>query len=371
MKQIFRYFTIALTALTAVSCNQDMEYNPGGVSGVQHLYAPDNSYYVELASGNGQYVDFTWEGSNAEDGGAPLYEVVFYSDAAGSQELSRINAGAANSLSIAHKDINKVMNLAGVEPDSEGAVYWSVVASRGISDAPSRPEPRELVVKRMKGFKIAPENLYLVGSSTETGADISLARQFMALSPGEEYEIFTRLTAGEYNIADGTGADARLFNVTSGIISEDNSDPIAHTNDGVYRIKVDLTSSSVTIDLVENFRLKTCSDYSENALEYRGGGNWGAENIIPNFASDDRYFFRADIGGVDTKIGSTNWDNPSAPADKAEVSWDTQVIVNGDNWGYSYKVIPTYRGEKFKMNATVSLNADLPTYSHTAYFIEL
>lgn len=368
MKKYFKLIALLAVVVTLSACSKEYKYNPGGVTGVSALYAPADGYYVELASGSGNEITFDWEAASAEDGASPLYEIVFYSDAAGTSEIERVSAGAKTTRAMSHKDVNSVMNTAGVEPDSEGSIYWSIISSRGITVADSKPDPRLLIAKRMKGFKVTPDNLYLVGSATETGDDISLARKFATLTEGEEYEIFTSLTQGEYNVTDGNGSDARYFNVTNGVISEDDSTPITCTEDGLYRIIVELTSSSVTIEKIENFVLKTCSDYSENAMTYVGGGVWQAYGITPNFANDDRYFFRADIGGVYTKIGSVNWDNSSAPASSASVTWDTQIVIDGDSWGYSYKVISEYRGNELEMNAVLTLNET--GYSHTAYFTE-
>ena len=49
MKKILNILMAALV-LTGISCSEDLEYKPGGVTPVQTLLLPADNYYVELQS---------------------------------------------------------------------------------------------------------------------------------------------------------------------------------------------------------------------------------------------------------------------------------------------------------------------------------
>ena len=370
-----KLLVLAGASFIAISCGGNMEYNPGGVEGVKALNAPNNNYYVELASGDGKAVTFSWSASTAEDGGSPLYEVVFFKDAAGTEEVQRVSGGIQTSLSITHKELNKILNTAGVEPDTDGTLYWTVIASRGVTDASTQPTPRMFTAKRMKGFKIAPEVMYLVGSASETGDDLSKARKLRTIKAGEEYEIFTRLSPGTYNITDGNGAGARYFNVNNGIIQENVATPTNNTLSGVYCVKVDLTSSSVTVKEVTNVRYFSCRYTTQPFyMTYQGNGEFKAEGFAPDFTGaswgEDRYLFRGEIGGADTKFGSNNAD-AAASNSAAKVTHDTFVMPYTANYTYSFRAIAEYKDKNGQlMNAILTLKGELAQYTHTIEYTD-
>lgn len=373
MKKIAYLLLTAL--LPAVSCNLDMEYNAGEIAPIPALYSPADGHYVQLASGNGYSVVFNWAPTSASDGMPPMYELVFYDDATSDKEVGRISAGATTSLTVTHKDLNKIMNLRGVLPDATGDIYWSVVASRAANDTRSHPTPRKLTLKRLKGFKVPPEMLYITGPATEAGDDIAEALKFQRFSEGEVYEIFTRLTDGAYNIADGNTASARLFGINGGILQEEVSTPVNNTlGEGVYRIRVDLATSSVTIDLVENVRYVMCpAPEDPRMLTYVGNGVWKGENLLSNFVglrNDDRYFFRADIGGVNQKIGNDKVNYGPAPANTESLEAIVYLQPEGvPEWDYSFKVIPFYNSSVgLRQNVELYLNASKANYYHRIEF---
>ena len=50
MKKILNILMAALV-LTGISCSEDLEYKPGGVTPVQTLLLPADNYYVEPSTG--------------------------------------------------------------------------------------------------------------------------------------------------------------------------------------------------------------------------------------------------------------------------------------------------------------------------------
>ncbi len=373
MKNWIKIGVLALSSIVT-GCTSDMDYNAGQVSSVAELYAPANHYYLELASGSNQATTFSWSPANVSDGYSPMYEVVFYKDAAATQEISRISAGVSSSISLAHKVINKIMNATGTEPEAIGKLYWTVTASRAVTESILKPIVREMDVKRLKGFKINPDALYITGSATEGGVNIGDALAMTNVSDGEIFEIFTHLGSGNFNITDGSTASARRFTITNGLIREEDSTPINSSYNGIYRIRIDLSTSSATIDEVKNMRWVMCIQKNDlRPLVYQGNGVWRGENLASNFDSgwkDDRYFFRAEIGGATVKIGNNKSDFGGAPSNKASLTWNVYFAPEGNpDWDYSYKVIAFYRGSiGLNTNITLCLNASTGNYYHTIEF---
>lgn len=360
--------------LLAVSCNSDMEYNAGKVSSVEELYSPANQYYLELVSGNNRTARFSWSPAHASDGYSPMYEVVFFKDASAQEEIARVSAGVSTAIEIPHKTINKIMNATGTLPEAIGKLYWTVVASRATTESASRPDVRVMEVKRLKGFKVNPDALYLTGSATEAGAEIADAQKFADVGSGEIFEIFTRLGSGTFNITDGNTSSARRFNISGGVISEENASPIASSYNGIYRIRIDLSTSSATIDQIANVRWVMCIQKNDlRPLTYDGNGVWSGTDLATNFASgwkDDRYFFRAELNGQTIKIGNNKSDFGSAPSNKSSLTWDVYFASEGNpDWDYSYKVISFYHGSVgLKVNIKLCLNASASHYYHTIEF---
>lgn len=358
------------------ACTSDMDYNAGKVGSISELYFPVDGHYLELVSGNDKSTLFSWSPATASDGYAPMYEVVFYGEASGKTEIARVSAGNSTSIAIPHKTLNKIMNLTGTLPEAVGKVYWTAVASRAVTESAARPAVREMDIKRLKGFKVAPEELYLTGSATETGADITAARRFADVGDGEIFEIFTRLGSGDFNVTDGNTAAARRFHISGGLINEDNSSPVSSSYDGIYRIRIDLSTSSATIQKFENVRWVMCIRNGEKRpLAYQGGGVWSGTGLKTNFESgwkDDRYYFRAELDGSTIKMGNSKMDFGGAPSNKASLSWDVYFTEEGNpDWDYSYKVIPFYHGSvDLNVNITLNLNDSAARYNHTIEFTD-
>ena len=173
MKKILNILMAALV-LTGISCSEDLEYKPGGVTPVQTLLLPADNYYVELQSASTATLRFSWEPALAADGQLPHYEVVFFGKPGG-EIIYRCDAGSSTSVDIVHKEINRIANAAGIDVGADGAVYWSVVSSRGVDTAPVVATPRRLELTRLLGFNVIPDQLFLTGEATEGGSDLENA----------------------------------------------------------------------------------------------------------------------------------------------------------------------------------------------------
>ncbi|MDD4632384.1 MAG: SusE domain-containing protein, partial [Proteiniphilum sp.] len=182
-----------------LACSSDGEVRDMGVTPVKTLYEPTDGRTLVLQSSASAMLYFEWEPARAEDSGAVLYEIAF--DKANgdfSDPLSIIaadNNGGSNHATITHKQLNQIAALAGIESAAQGTLKWTVYASKGINPVKAGQE-RTITVTRLAGFANIPEQLFITGTATEAGNDLSKAIRMKKINDGE-FEVYTRLTQGQ------------------------------------------------------------------------------------------------------------------------------------------------------------------------------
>ena len=150
-----------------------------------------------------------------------------------------------------------------------------------------------------------PNQLYLSGSATEAGSDISNALLMNRLSnadgtESEIFEIFTSLTGGEsYNFFEENISGSASYTGNSGILELGN-DPIAVSETGVYRITVDFNTATLSLFQITNWSI--VGNVIENGwngdepLTYQGNGVFQASIELIDADPGDankRFIFRA------------------------------------------------------------------------------
>lgn len=152
MKQ---YIHQAITLLSALfilcSCTEDQEFKEVNVTPVNQLNAPAANEVVELVNDKSTTLSFDWEAAQAEDGGWPLYEVLFDKKGGDFSNPVYITPSDANSArnfaKIAHTDLDYICSLAGAQPGETITLIWTVTATRGLNQVQAK-ESRELTLKR-------------------------------------------------------------------------------------------------------------------------------------------------------------------------------------------------------------------------------
>lgn len=368
MKKIINLLLATLVFL-GVSCTEDLEYRPGGVTAVKELLAPADNYYVELQSSSKSTLNFQWEPAQAEDGQKPQYEVVFFQKIGG-EILYRLDAGSSTSYDFKHKDLNIAAKAAGVAAGESGEVFWAVVANRGVTSAPVEATPRSLTIKRLFGFDVIPSTLFLSGAATEYGTDLSGAMQFQSTGTDVgEYTAVTRLKAGETYEMWETAAGGRHFTIENGELREFGADvkPASKAatadKDGLFRIWVDFNTRATLVEEITKVAFYQRDDVGHSAeLTYQGRGLWRLTKHT-TASGDDRYGFYAQINGETSyqeKWSSVNFNNNSAPTTGTAIDW-WRVTMNKDTtsdgwWGYAYKWI-TSEWEATKV-VTIEMHID-------------
>lgn len=372
MKKIFNILVAALV-LTGVSCTDDLEYKPGGVTPVTTLLLPADNYYVELQSASTAVLRFAWEPAQAADGQLPHYEVVFFNKPGG-EIVYRYDAGSSTSIAIAHKEINRIASAAGIDVGADGAVYWSVVSCRGIETAPVAAAPRQLELTRLLGFNVIPEQLFLTGDATEAGDELASACVGRKTGDGE-FTFYQRLEAGKgFTFVSSKGDDRATYTVVNGVLNDQSAEPATIDRTGVYRIKLDMNVRGITFEYIDRVEFNFAPRTSDNGnMEYIGNGCWKFSDYKVEFREegwglDQRYNFHPVFDGV-MYVWAGAKGNDSSPSELSGSGYYilTENLFTGDAYGpEKFKFHSDFNGKI--VDITLIMSGDV---EHCTHVIEI
>jgi hypothetical protein len=136
----------------------------------------------------------------------------------------------------------------------------------------------------------AAKSLFIYGEASEYGADITGAREFRHISDNT-YQLYTKLTVGTFNLTSSTNGDIYYYK------GDDSSDtpntytltqgngyfagtPLENTTEAVYRITVDLTAMTMTLEAITGVQLKHGgNDDWTRDFTYASDGVWESKTI--------------------------------------------------------------------------------------------
>ena len=316
-KILIKLFTVSAFIFAFIACSDDGEVRDLDVTAVRSLYEPDNGKTITLQASASATLYFEWEPARAEDSGMVLYEVAFdKADGDFSEPLfvaAADNNGGSNHATFTHKQLNKIAALAGIESAQQGTLKWTVFSSKGINPIKAEEE-RTLSLTRLSGLADIPENLYITGTATENGDDLSEALMMKKLADGE-FEIYTRLTEGEsFKFVSATSGTPLEFSLSGEKIVVGGTSSVSKT--GVYKYYLDFNIGSFTSKEVTKVSLYLNWSQMKVELPYKGYGVWEVTNYTITGLSggentDDRYKFR-----MESSEGETEWravNNDSKP----------------------------------------------------------
>ncbi len=295
-----------------LACSSDGEVRDMGVTPVKTLYEPTDGRTLVLQSSASAMLYFEWEPARAEDSGAVLYEIAF--DKANgdfSDPLSIIaadNNGGSNHATITHKQLNQIAALAGIESAAQGTLKWTVYASKGINPVKAGQE-RTITVTRLAGFANIPEQLFITGTATEAGNDLSKAIRMKKINDGE-FEVYTRLTQGQsFQFTNASTGTPVVYSLSGEKIIEGGTSTVSKT--GIYKYYLDFNIGAFTVKEITKVNLFLCWSQRKIELPYKGFGVWELTNhtitgLTGNDNNDDRYKFR-----MESSAGETEWRSPS------------------------------------------------------------
>ncbi|GGE52384.1 SusE-like outer membrane protein [Pedobacter psychrotolerans] len=364
------FVLLALSFIALSSCKKEEKDLNENLNPIGSLTLPQNQQSIKLTPANTQATQqFKWTAANAEDGGLILYEVAFDKESGDfSKPVYKVLSDAAGvqpQVTITHKDLTKIAALCGINSSSTGNIKWTVIASKATNKKPGQ-ESRILQVERPAGFVEVPANLYLTGSATEAGDDLTKAVKMKKLDEGI-FEIYTTLKPGTYQLIDQTTSSARKF-FTEGALVKEGTNTITVTGTAkVYYLKYDFNVATVA-DAVEVQGLGLyMSAYGNEIgqLTYTSNGTWQSGNIPVVFyqfswGRDERYKFAMHTSAGIRYLGSSNVNNVS-PVGQGAAYFYLNAVSN-DQWNNTYKFNPSADNKNVKV--VLSLNADGP-YTHT------
>ena len=367
LKITFGFLALAMLVLSA--CKKDEKALNENISSAGSLMLPQNQQHIKLTPANALSTQqFKWTTASAEDGGLVLYEVAFDKESGDftkpAYKVVSDGAGVLPQVTITHKDLTKIAALCGINSSGIGNIKWTVIASKA-SNKKTGSENRILQLERPAGFAEAPANLFLTGSATEAGEEISKAIKFKKLEDGV-FEIYTSLKPGTYQLTDQTTPAARKF-YPEGTTIKEGSNTINVTGTAkVYYLKYDFNVASV-LDAVEVQGLGLyMSGYGNEIgqLTYASNGTWQSGSIPVVFypfswGRDERYKFALHTSAGLRYLGSSNVNNSSPVGQGASYSY--LYSVSNDQWNNTYKFDPAADNKNVKV--MVKLNADGP-YTH-------
>ena len=197
----------------------------------------------------------------------------------------------------------------------------------------------------------AAKSLFIYGAASEFGEAISGAREFRVIGE-KQYQLYTKLTAGEYSLVSSNKEDATSYILSEGLLVEGEG-TLQNATEAVYRITVDLVAKSITMEAITGVKMHGCDDgnWTNENYTYAGDGVWeckGITNLGRIAWHGKRYRFAAMANDVEEVWGyyRSNNDGPEVYHYTAEDSTNnnlppqyiyTRTRGDIDNWSYSFK----------------------------------
>jgi hypothetical protein len=350
------------------SCKKETRKLNENLSPVSSLVSPLDNASINLEPTTNTSVIFSWEETVAEDGNFVLYEVAF--DKEGGDFSNPVyktvsdGGGVNNQITVTHKELTKIASLGGIESSTTGKLKWTVIASKATNKKLASVS-RIIELQRPAGFADIPAALYLTGSATEGGEDITRAVAMKKIEDGV-FEIYTSLKAGTYQLTDKQAPDGKKFYVEGSVIKEGATSITVSGSTKVYRLKYDFNVASVieATEIQSMGLYMSAYDTEITQLDYIGNGVFQSP-VTPvefyqfSWGRDERYKFALHTSSGVEYQGSVNANNVSPVGQPASYFYLTPV--SNSQWDNTYKFDPSADMKNVKV--TVSFNPTAP-YTH-------
>lgn len=345
--------------LLLLSCKKDERTLNENFTAVSNLVAPLDQAAVQLEPTTSASVIFMWDKTVAEDGDFVLYEIAFDKETGDfSKPIYKSvsdGGGVQNQITFTHKVLTKIAALGDIQSSSTGKLKWTVIASKATNKKAAAVS-RIISLTRPAGFAEVPANLYLTGSATEGGADVTKAIMLKKTEAGV-FEIFTSLKPGTYQLTDKAAEGGKKFYVEGTVIKEGSSlvtvtDPLK-----VYHLRYDFNVASVLeATEIQSLGLFMSAYNTEIAqLTYSGNGVF-VSPVTPiefyqfSWGRDERYKFAAHTTAGIQYYGSVNANNVSPVGQPASYFYLTPV--SNSQWDNTYKFNPSADMHNVKVTVT-------------------
>lgn len=366
-------FMIILIMIAFTSCKKDTRALNTDVAPVAALNAPANQASFNLQPTTGPSVLFTWTASTTQD--LVLYEVAFdKADGDFSKPIYKVlsdGSGVQPQATITQKVLNTVASLAGIASLSTGTFKWAVITSKA-TNAKVSGESHTIQVTRPAGFAVLPNTLYLTGTATEQGDDITKAIAFKKTGDGT-FELYTSLQPGSYTLVDKNSGTPTVYSIqnNTSVIAGGSTAVTGAKN--VYRISIDLSNAAATLTQIVSVGFFSAPDNKVYfTLPYIGNSQWEIANttiVIPkeSYGLDSRYKYKfvvMDAAGNQSVewYGSVNSDNPD-PSATSPLSYYYMYPVDNSQYNFCFKILPAANNQNCNVN--VNYSPGIANYTNT------
>ncbi len=359
---------VAFLMIIMASCKKEVRSLDDNLTAVSVLAAPVDGASIQLQPTTNASVIFSWEKTAAADGDFVLYELAFDKENGDfSNPVFKIlsdGSGVDGQVTLTHKQLTKIAAAGGIASSSTGKLKWTVMVSKG-TNRKLASQSRVLELKRPAGFAELPTALYLTGSASEGGDDVTKAVKFRMLEAGV-FEIYTSLKAGTYYLTDKPAADGKKFYVEGVVIKEGATAVTVAGATKVYRIKLDFNVAAVLdITEIQSMGLFMSAYNTEiTQLNYTGNGIFQSPVTAVEFyqfswGRDERYKFAIHTPTKVEYFGSVNANNNSPVGQPASYFYLTPV--GNSQWDNTYKFNPS--ADMHNVKVTVNFGSAGP-YTH-------
>lgn len=291
MKNIKLLF-VAFTAFALMtSCEEEENLAPIGEWDLTDpALESQDAINLEEDSPNEEF-EFNWDPAVSSERYQVRYQVVI--DTVGNENdgnpiLSKAseNGGRDTQVAFTAAEIDLALSYAGYAAGEVSELEITVIAN---SIDKQSLDSHTLSISRFD-TEYKPEQLFISGSATEAGNNLSEAIPARALTDSEGnltyiFEAYTHLEAGEtFRLFSNTELPAHIYGGSEGNI-EKNATGISVEESGEYRLSFDFENS--TYDLMPIEKLSIVGDVIPNGwggdepLDYIGNGVWEKEMLLP------------------------------------------------------------------------------------------
>jgi hypothetical protein len=371
-------FMVMLAIIAITSCKKDTRTLDTTVVAVNTLDAPADHAAVPISI-SGPSIVFKWEASTSND--LVLYEVAFdKADGDFSNPIYKVisdGKGVQSQATISQSTLNQVAVAAHIPLAGTGSVKWAVITSKVTTNKVST-QSRTLQLTRPPGF-VVPDALYLTGTATEQGSDITKALPFKRIivtngsSSDTTFELYTSLQAGTYNLIDKNSGSPTSYSITNSSLVVAGGSTTVTGAKNVYRLSVHMGTAGVTITQIVSVGFFNAPDNQVYfTLPYIGNSQWEIDNtaiVIPkeSYGLDSRYKYKfvvMDSSGNQSVewYGSANSDNPD-PSTSTPPAYFYMYPVDNSQFNFCFKVVPAYNNKIGSVN--VNYSPGLANYTNT------
>ncbi|WP_299286036.1 SusE domain-containing protein [uncultured Mucilaginibacter sp.] len=373
MRKIFMISMMLLFgAIAFTSCKKDVHVLDANVAPVSKLNLPADQASFSLDPKSSSGIVFQWDASSTQD--LVLYEIAFDKPTGDfSNPIYKVlsnGSGVQTQATISQKLLNTIAFTAGIASSSTGTLKWTVIVSK-VANKQLSTSSRIIQINRPAGFAVLPAALYLTGTATEAGADVTKAIAMKKVTDGV-FELYTSLQPGTYTLVDKNSGTSTVYSVQNGTSVQLNGSTTVTGNKAVYRISIDLTTASATLTQILSVGFWSAPlGKITFMLPYVGNSQWETNTtiVIPqqSYGLDSRYkyqFMVADASGKQSLewYGSKNPDNPD-PNSTTLPSYFYMYPVDNSQFNYCFKLLPATNNKNCTVN--VNFSPAIANYNNT------